>query len=49
MALRNLMRTKTWSFEKTTFPVKFGEMAVAPRLVLEGNIDFGFEPNQYGG
>ena len=25
MAPHNAMRTKTWSFEKTTFPLKFGQ------------------------
>ena len=25
MAPRNSLRTKTWSFEKTTFPLKFGQ------------------------
>ena len=25
MAPRNSMRTKTWWFEKTTFPIKFGQ------------------------
>ena len=25
MALRNSMRTKTWLFERTTFPLKFGQ------------------------